>query len=168
MLLGCHLVACSGTLAKPLLSYAYGVPNAGHYNCIAGLAALENQALDPFKDLLRGIHNLLLHRSNRFLNALLDDKRVDGNLLFRGLFLDLEPLGPYPADRRTYSLADLARGFALKLDRGIHHHDHCHLAGVFLDDGTYGVPRFSTVPPRTLALRGYAPPSPHLSLADHP
>src|SRR3989304_483314 len=167
MLVGCHLVACSGTLAKPLLSYAYRFPNAGHYNCIAGLAALENQALDPFKDLLRGIHNLLLHRSNRFLNALLDDKRVDGNLLFRGLFLDLESLGPYPADRGAYSLADLARGFALKLDGGIHHHDHCYLAGVFLDDGTYGVPRFSHVPTRTLGLQGYDPPFLYHSLGDH-
>src|SRR3989304_9182810 len=99
MLLGGPLVACSGALSNPLLSYAYLVPNAGHYNCIAGLAALENQALDPFKDLLRGLHNLLLHRSNRFLNALLDADRVPGNLLFRGLFLNLEPLGPYPADR---------------------------------------------------------------------
>src|SRR6266849_5817096 len=93
---------------KPLLSYTYRVPYSGDNHSIARLAPLNNQLLNPIDNLLTRLQYLLLHSSYSLLKRLLDDHRVDGYPVFRGLLLNLEPFRSNTADRSTYPFADLA------------------------------------------------------------
>src|SRR6266705_2917908 len=93
---------------KPLLSYTYRVPYSGDNHSIARLAPLNNELLNPIDNLLTSLQYLLLHRSNSLLQALLDNHRIDGYTVFRGLLLNLEPFSSNAADRSPYSFADLA------------------------------------------------------------
>src|SRR5207302_6633355 len=91
-----------------LLTDTDGVADTGDYYSIAWLAPFQDEALDPLDNFLSSLHNLLLHRRNRFLNTLLNDNRVDRNLVDSRFLFNLVPLRADPADSRPDSLADLA------------------------------------------------------------
>src|SRR5260370_35268412 len=69
------------TLEIHLLADADGVADTGDYYSIARLAPLQDQTLDSLANFLSSIHDLLLHRCNRFLETLLDDNTVDRYLV---------------------------------------------------------------------------------------
>src|SRR3989442_9037705 len=104
-----HYVASAATpTIILLLPDTDGVADTGDYYSIARLAPLQNEVLDPLDNFLSSLHDLLLHRRNRFLKTLLDDNRVDRNLVDGRFLFDLVSLRADPTDRRPNSLADFA------------------------------------------------------------
>src|SRR2546427_4502158 len=104
-----HYVASAATpTIILLLPDTDGVADTGDYYSIAWLAPFQDEALDPLDNFLSSLHDLLLHRRNRFLNTLLDDHSVDRNLVDSRFLLDLVPLRADTTNRRADSLADLA------------------------------------------------------------
>src|SRR3989442_112985 len=104
-----HYVASAATpTIVLLLPDTDGVADTGDYYSIAPLAPFQNEALYPLDNFLSSLPDLLLHRSNRFLKPLLNDNRVDRNLVDRRFLLNLVALRADAADRRPNSLADLA------------------------------------------------------------
>src|SRR5207245_5348583 len=91
-----------------LLTDTDGVADTGDYYSIAWLASFQDEVLDPLDNFLSSVHYLLLHRRNRFLKTLLDDDRVDRNLVDCCFLLNLVALRADASDRRPNSLADLA------------------------------------------------------------
>src|SRR5207302_11145835 len=87
-----------------LLTDTDGVANTGDYYSIARFAPFQNEALDPLDNFLSSLHDLLLHRRNRFLQTFLDDDSVDRNLVDCGLLFNLEPFRADAADSRSNSL----------------------------------------------------------------
>src|SRR5207245_344552 len=104
-----HYVASAATpTIVLLLPDTDGVADTGDYYSIAWLAPFQDEALDPLDNFLSSLHDLLLHRRNRFLNALLDDNSVDRNLVHCRFLFDLVALRADAPNRRPDSLADLA------------------------------------------------------------
>src|SRR2546425_8201435 len=103
-----HYVASAATpTIILLLPDTDGVADTSDYYSIAWLAPFQDEALDPLDNFLSSLHNLLLHRRNRLLNTLLDDNRVNRNLVHSRLLLNLVSLRADPTDSRPDSLADL-------------------------------------------------------------
>src|SRR2546425_3130034 len=104
-----HYVASAATpTIILLLPDTDGVADTGDYYSIARLAPFQNEALDPLDNFLSSLHDLLLHRRNRFLNTLLNDHSVDRNLVDSRFLFNLVALRANPTDSRPDSLANLA------------------------------------------------------------
>src|SRR5712692_2739294 len=104
-----HYVASAATpTIILLLADTDGVADTGDYYSIARLAPFQNEALDPLDNFLSSIHYLLLHRRNRFLKTLLDDNRIDRNLVDGRLLFNLVALRSDAADGGSDALADFA------------------------------------------------------------
>src|SRR2546427_4438828 len=77
-----HYVASAATpTIILLLPDTDGVADTSDYYSIARLAPFQDEALDPLDNFLSSLHNLLLHRRNRFLKTLLNDNSVNRNLV---------------------------------------------------------------------------------------
>src|SRR5207248_4620896 len=104
-----HYVAWAATpTIILLLTDTDGVADTGDYYSIARFAPFQDEALDPLDNFLSSLHDLLLHRRNRFLNTLLYDNSVDRNLVHGRFLFNLVALRADAAYRRSNSLADLA------------------------------------------------------------
>src|SRR6266581_353122 len=104
-----HYVASAATpRIILLLPDTDGVADTGDYYSIAWLAPFQDEALDPLDNFLSSLHDLLLHRRNRFLKTLLDDHSVDRNLVNCRFLLDLVSFCSDPTDSGSDSLADFA------------------------------------------------------------
>src|SRR2546427_9415880 len=109
-----HYVASAATpTIILLLPDTDGVADTGDYYSIARFAPFQNEALDPLDNFLSSLHDLLLHRRNRFLQTFLDDDSVDRNLVDCGLLFNLEPFRADAPDSRSNSLADFASCLAI-------------------------------------------------------
>src|SRR5437667_7097551 len=91
-----------------LLTSTDGVADTGDYYSIARFTPFQDEALDPLDNFLSSLHDLLLHRRNRFLNTLLYDNSVDRNLVHSRFLFNLVALRADAAYCRSNSLADLA------------------------------------------------------------
>src|SRR5207245_6182632 len=104
-----HYVASAATpTIILLLPDTDGVADTGDYYSIAWLAPFQNEALDPLDNFLSSLHYLLLHRRNCFLKTLLDDNRVDRNLVDSRFLFNLVSFCPDPTDSGSDALADFA------------------------------------------------------------
>src|SRR3989441_13027184 len=104
-----HYVASAATpTIILLLTDTDGVADTGDYYSIARLAPFQDEALDPLDNFLSSLHDLLLHRRNRFLNALLDDDSVDRYLVDCRFLFNLVALRADAAYCRSNSFADFA------------------------------------------------------------
>src|SRR6266581_5462690 len=104
-----HYVASAATpRIILLLPDTDGVADTGDYYSIAWLAPFQDEALDPLDNFLSSLHNLLLHRRNRFLKTLLNDDRVDWYLVDCCFLFDLVSFCSDPPDSGSNSLADFA------------------------------------------------------------
>src|SRR5213594_1227022 len=104
-----HYVAYAATpTIILLLTDTDGVADTGDYYSIARLASLQNEVLDPFDNFLSSLHDLLLHRRNRFLKTLLYDNGVNRNLVKRCFLFDLVSFRSDPADGCSDAFAHFA------------------------------------------------------------
>src|SRR5438093_3427822 len=104
-----HNVAYAATTTIILLlTDTECVADTGDYYSIARFAPFQDEALDPFDNFLSSLHDLLLHRRNRFLKTLLDDNGVNRNLVKRCFLFDLVSFRSDPADGCSDAFADFA------------------------------------------------------------
>src|SRR5207245_1474326 len=163
-----HYVASAATpTIVLLLPDTDGVADTGDYYSIAWLAPFQDEALDPLDNFLSSLHDLLLHRRNRFLNTLLNDHSVDSNLVDSPFLLNLVSLRAHPAFHRPDVRADITCGLSLEFYHRIHHDHHRHLTTVLFDDRLDGVPRFPNVSARTLRLQSNHPAILHHRLGNN-
>src|SRR6266567_8316532 len=102
-----HYVASAATpTIILLLPDTDGVADTGDYYSIAWLAPFQDEALDPLDNFLSSVHDLLLHRRNRFLKTLLNDDSVDRYLVESCLLLNLETFSTDTTDGGSDSFAD--------------------------------------------------------------
>src|SRR6266567_8425972 len=104
-----HYVASAATpRIILLLPDTDGVADTGDYYSIAWLAPFQDEALDSLNNFLSSLHDLLLHRRNRFLKTLLDNNCVYWYLVESCFLFDLEPFSADAADCCADSFADFA------------------------------------------------------------
>src|SRR5256712_8455715 len=111
-----HYVASAATpTIILLLPDTDGVADTSDYYSIARLAPFQDEALDPLDNFLSSLHNLLLHRRNRFLKTLLNDNSVNRNLVDGRFLFDLVSFCSDPPNGGPEDLAEFALAFALEL-----------------------------------------------------